>query len=83
MQIRLLQMLLGQLGNGWESIQDSFMISILGFKAATSFWDFRSFPEGSYFLLMRVGELLALFEEANRQLFVCLSSTTVDGSEIQ
>ena len=34
LQIRLAQMLLNQLGNGWESIQDSFMISILGFSAA-------------------------------------------------
>ena len=33
LQIRLAQMLLNQLGNGWESIQDSFMISILGFSA--------------------------------------------------
>lgn len=30
LQIRLAQMLLQQLGNGWESVQDSFMISILG-----------------------------------------------------
>ena len=30
LQIRLIQMLLLQLGNGWESILDSFMISSLG-----------------------------------------------------
>ena len=30
LQIRLAQMLLLQLGNGWESVLDSFMISTLG-----------------------------------------------------
>ena len=37
LQIRLGQMLLLQLGNGWESVLDSFMISSLGLclRAAT------------------------------------------------
>lgn len=46
LQIRLLQMLLGQLGNGWESIQDSFMISILGWGPGD--WDLFNVPISSF-----------------------------------
>eukprot|EP00438_Fugacium_kawagutii_P022583 Skav216778 [mRNA] locus=scaffold579:82536:84369:+ [translate_table: standard] len=46
LQIRLAQMLLGQLGNGWESIQDSFMISILGWGPGD--WDLFNVPISSF-----------------------------------
>lgn len=46
LQIRLAQMLLNQLGNGWESIQDSFMISILGWGPGD--WDLFNVPISSF-----------------------------------
>ncbi|CAK8988911.1 unnamed protein product [Durusdinium trenchii] len=46
LQIRLAQMLLGQLGNGWESIQDSFMISSLGWGPGD--WDLFNVPISSF-----------------------------------
>ena len=46
LQIRLLQMLLGQLGNGWDSVQDSFMISCLGWGPGD--WDLFNVPISSF-----------------------------------
>lgn len=46
LQLRLLQMLLLQLGNGWESVQDSFMISSLGWGPGD--WDLVNVPISSF-----------------------------------
>ncbi|CAE7208009.1 unnamed protein product, partial [Symbiodinium pilosum] len=46
LQIRLIQMLLLQLGNGWESILDSFMISSLGWGPGD--WDLVNVPISSF-----------------------------------
>lgn len=46
LQIRLAQMLLLQLGNGWESVLDSFMISTLGWGPGD--WDLVNVPISSF-----------------------------------
>eukprot|EP00933_Yihiella_yeosuensis_P062035 TRINITY_DN64957_c0_g1_i1.p1 TRINITY_DN64957_c0_g1~~TRINITY_DN64957_c0_g1_i1.p1 ORF type:complete len:466 (+),score=76.07 TRINITY_DN64957_c0_g1_i1:77-1474(+) len=46
LQLRLLQMCLLQLGMGWESVQDSFMISILGWGPGD--WDLVNVPVSSF-----------------------------------
>mmetsp|Transcript_77896 Transcript_77896/g.215279 ORF Transcript_77896/g.215279 Transcript_77896/m.215279 type:complete len:479 (-) Transcript_77896:52-1488(-) len=46
LQLRLLQTLLMQLGAGWESVQDSFMISVLGWEPGD--WDLANVPISSF-----------------------------------